>query len=667
MRIPEYNVREMKRYAVVAIALVLAISFGAAVLSVFDRPSEVDYRLARGRALLDAENYLGVLETLRDLPANRAKGLETHSYLGAAYLKLHLYKAAIQEFEEALKLNQRSVDPQIGLASAYIQLGDAAKAVDAATRGTEIEKRSIDAWIGLGRSQWQQQNFAEAEKAALKAREIDTQNPAVSELLLHIYFDQNHPERFQTELDRNANPPQDIQDLAVRFFIRQGQFARAADLTSRYERAALERSIFESELGLKREPERSELYPPLIRNLVSVGRFQEAIDAGKKYRGSLSVDIELGKAFWMTGGKDDAIQSFQRASGGLVHKLPAEIALAVITGDIRHWQEAFRSERPEQDRFMLARLEDVLPNAKPMIRAFIYRYAALFDVSFYNNAAEEALKVLDQDPNNFDALMTISTAYQRIGRSDDALRYLERARESYPRNAEPLSRLANLLLAAEEKDVLKIVGLQEQAVKMEPTNAGYLYNLGWMYDQTGDTAKAIDLYERAIRASRISFEAMNNLALLYGNSDQEDRALALLQQAIRTDPENEAGYFNIANYYIHRHDWRQALDNYQRILSLNPANAVAAVESGRIDLELGNTGDAVENLNHALDIDPHSFDAYMLLSTAYEKMGHTKEAIAAAEEAQRIRPGASEVSAALDRLNAELKAHSATKEKDAHK
>ena len=55
----------------------------------------------------------------------------------------------------------------------------------------------------------------------------------------------------------------------------------------------------------------------------------------------------------------------------------------------------------------------------------------------------------------------------------------------------------------------------------------------------------------------------------------------------------------------------------------------------------------------ALDIDPHSFDAYITLSSAYEKMGHVKEAIAATEEAQRIRPGLSEVNATLDRLNAE--------------
>ena len=40
----------------------------------------------------------------------------------------------------------------------------------------------------------------------------------------------------------------------------------------------------------------------------------------------------------------------------------------------------------------------------------------------------------------------------------------------------------------------------------------------------------------------------------------------------------------------------------------------------------------------------------MLLAMAYEKLNHLKEAVAAAEEAQRIRPSDAEVKALLDRL-----------------
>src|SRR5438132_1580053 len=83
---------------------------------------------------------------------------------------------------------------------------------------TDIEKRSVDAWLALGRAQWQQQNFDQAQQSALKARELDSENSAVSDLLLHVYFDQNQADKFQAELDRNSKPSTATQDLAVRFF-----------------------------------------------------------------------------------------------------------------------------------------------------------------------------------------------------------------------------------------------------------------------------------------------------------------------------------------------------------------------------------------------------------------------------------------------------------------
>src|SRR5437762_7621751 len=207
----------MKRYIVAGWVVLFALVIVAILASYFNRPSETQYRLARGRAQLYTENYLAALQTLRDFPDATKAGPQAHSYLGAAYLKLHLYKAAIKEFEEAIKERPGHSDPWIGLASSYIELGDIQKAIDEAKRATEIEKRSVDAWIALGRAQWQQRNFDEAEKAALKARELDGNASAVSDLLLHVYFDLNQHNKFQAELDRATKPSKPIQDLAVRF------------------------------------------------------------------------------------------------------------------------------------------------------------------------------------------------------------------------------------------------------------------------------------------------------------------------------------------------------------------------------------------------------------------------------------------------------------------
>src|SRR5215813_3804006 len=590
----------MKRYALLAAALVFALIGAAIVLSFFNKPTENDYRLARGRSQLFTENYLAALQTLRDFPASQKRGAEAHSYLGAAYLKLHLYKAAIKEFEEAIKQRPRASDPWIGLASSYIELGDASKAADQAKRATEIEKRSVDAWIALGRAQWQQRNFDQAEKAALRARELDPDHPAISDLLLHIYFDGEQYNKFQAELDRNGKLSRTSQDLAIRFFLAHGQFARTYEYKIRSEREGIERAILEAQLALKRDPSKTDLIPALGKNLVKIGRYEEAINVFAGGKPSNQTYLELGKAYWMTDRKDQAIQAFERASAARLHKLSAEVALAAITGDIKHWQEAYHAERVEQDYFILARLEDLLPKSNHLVLAFIFRYAGIYEPAIYIKAVEEAQKVLDDDPKNFDALMTIGTGYQRIGRLPEAGRYTQQARDLYPKSGEPASRLASLALVSPKPDPQTVISFMDAAVKLEPANPTYLYNLGWMYDRVGETAKASEMYQRAIKASPLSFEAMNNLALIYANSGQSERSLPLLEEAMRTDPENEAVYANTANYYARRHELKQALDNYARAEQMNPYNPTVLVERGRVYLEQSNTDAAIDSLSRAL-------------------------------------------------------------------
>ncbi len=639
----------MKRYVLFAAVLFFIAVSAVLLLSVLKRPTETDYRLAKGRSQLFTENYLAALQTLRDIPDLQKRGSETHSYLGAAYLKLHLYKAAISEFEEAIKARPRESDPWIGLASSYIELGDASKAADQARRATEIEKRSVDAWIALGRAQWQQRNFDDAEKAALKGRELDADNPAVSDLLLHVYFDGDQYDKFQAELDRNGKPSKQSQDLAIRFFLAHGQFVRAYEYKIRSDREGIERAILEAQLALKRDGSKTDLIPALAKNLVKVGRYEDAINVLGD-RASTQSDLDLGKAYWMTDRKDQAVRAFERASASRFHKLSAEVALAAITGDNKHWEEAYHSERLEQDYFILARLEDLLPKSNHLVLAFIFRYAGIYEPALYTKAAEEALKVLDDDPKNFDALMTIGTAYQRIGRLPEAERYTQQARDLYPKSGEPSSRLASIALQKPKPDPQIVISFMEAAVKLDPANATYLYNLGWMYDRVGETAKATEMYQRAIKASPLSYEAMNNLALIYANSGQPERALPLLDEAMRSDPENEAVFANTANYHARRHELKQALDNYARAEQINPYNPTVLVEKGRVYLEQSDTDSAIDSLSHALEADPQSYDAYALLSSAYEKMGHVKEAIAAAEEAQRIRANDPEIQATLERL-----------------
>jgi tetratricopeptide (TPR) repeat protein len=306
----------------------------------------------------------------------------------------------------------------------------------------------------------------------------------------------------------------------------------------------------------------------------------------------------------------------------------------VITNNHRHWVEAFRAEWIEKDYFVLAQLEDLLKTASPLEKALIYRYAGLYDSELLNKAATEALSALKSDPENFEALMTLGTAYSRLGRMDDASRYVQQGADRHPDRAEVWARLGQIAL---QKGDASAQSLFAKAVQLEPANPSYLYNYAWLLDQLDHDSEAVPYYERAIQASSLSFESMNNLALIESAGGRRDRGLALLNRAVASNPENETAYLNRGNYYASSRSWQNALSDYARARVINPANALPTVESARIHIELGRVDIAIDELSSALDVDPAVPDGYELLSTAYTKQGREKEASAAKDEAKRLR------------------------------
>ena len=284
----------------------------------------------------------------------------------------------------------------------------------------------------------------------------------------------------------------------------------------------------------------------------------------------------------------------------------------------------------------------------PDVLSLVWRYAGIFEPAFYNRAVEEGIKLVPPASTDLGILLTMAPAYERLGRLAEAKRYLERAGSRYPDRPEPLARRALLAVWAGESS--GVVESMEEAVALAPSDAGNLYNLGWLYDQIGDLERAESLYRRAIRESDLSFEAMNNLALILSDQGQDAAARELLDRAVLADPGSEAAHFNLARHFADRSEWRPAIKNLDVVLSTNPANTAALIEKGRILVLLGDPEEAIGFLNLALGLDPEAIAAYMLASEAYEKLGRRGLALAAAQEARRINADAPELADKLSRL-----------------
>ena len=613
-----------------------------------ETPERVDYDLARGRALLDGGNLLGALEIIDSAADANPDHVGARTLLGIVRLRMYLYQSAIAEFERATELDSDLAAPWIGLGHAYLALGRIGDAIAASRRATELDAAAQEAWIVLAQARWLDRSYADAEAAALEARNLDAANPEALEALLHIYMDQEEPEKFEALMDEVPDGHRSLNALILSFLVRQGEFRRAWEYRTRSGRRENQLAVLEAELALARNPDQGPLIPQLVRSLVATGRFEDAIGYGRAYGGIEPMNFEMGKAFWLAGDLQNAVRRFEAASRRGIHKLSAEVALAIMTGELEHWHKAFRAEHPEEDYLVLGQLEDVSRSAPKNVEPLIWRYLGIYEPIFYNRAVEVGIQLDEPDASDLNILLTMGTAYERLGRFDEAVRYFERARDAYPSSSEPPARLAMVVIR--RGDVAGVVDLMEQAVSLDETHSGHLFNLGWLHDEMGEDDRAATFYSRSIEASPLSFEAMNNLALIYGNRGQHEEARELLELAIRTDPTSETAYYNLARYYGNRSEWRAALGTYDRVLRINPFNSTALVEQGRIELRLGKLETAVERLNSAVGLDSQLFEGDMLVSSAYERLGFADVALAAVEEARRIRSDDPGLASTLARL-----------------
>ncbi|CAN5308383.1 hypothetical protein BH23BAC1_BH23BAC1_24260 [soil metagenome] len=161
--------------------------------------------------------------------------------------------------------------------------------------------------------------------------------------------------------------------------------------------------------------------------------------------------------------------------------------------------------------------------------AYLYGGIAAQQANKYDEALDHYYKLVDLGYNDVDIYSSIIFLERTHNEDNDkALEALRSARERFPENKDLLKEEINLLIITEKVDEAR--SKLQEAVAQEPDNATLHYNLGFLYDQTGDAEQAINSYAKAVEIDPEYFEANFNIAVNYYN-----KAAELLKQANNMD------------------------------------------------------------------------------------------------------------------------------------
>ncbi len=200
-------------------------------------------------------------------------------------------------------------------------------------------------------------------------------------------------------------------------------------------------------------------------------------------------------------------------------------------------------------------------------------------------------EVLNEKPDNIDALFLLGALYLQQGNYNTACSYFMRT------------------------------------LAIKPDHSMAHCNLGTAFQEAGQIDKAIESYMKSISLKPDYADAHYNLGNALTGLGQLDRAVKSYEQAILYRQDYVDAYYNLGNVHKEQCKLNKALDCFKKAVALKPDHAMAHCNLGSVLQELGLIDEAVSSYKIATTLNPDYSMAYCNLGTAFQELGKIDEAI----------------------------------------
>jgi tetratricopeptide (TPR) repeat protein/predicted Ser/Thr protein kinase len=178
----------------------------------------------------------------------------------------------------------------------------------------------------------------------------------------------------------------------------------------------------------------------------------------------------------------------------------------------------------------------------------------------------------------------------------------------------------------------------DQAIRLDPTQAGAYYGRGLARHYLRDAKGAMNDYEGAIQLDPQHVDAHHKLGLELGQAGDYTQALQHLEEALRLDPDHAQAHCHRAYTLGKLGDWEGAVAGYTDALALNPSNVTWWVNRANARTRARDYRGAIDDCGRALDLDPKLPLALLARGTAKGSLGDHLGAASDFERALELKP-----------------------------
>ena len=295
-------------------------------------------------------------------------------------------------------------------------------------------------------------------------------------------------------------------------------------------------------------------------------------------------------------------------------------------------------------------------------------WVGLARVALHKREDAKAVEVLErylaQHPGDRYALRLLGTAYQRLGRSDEAGYALAVGSAGEPVWPDPWSdQLAEFrvgfaqALKSATSQVLNgqfdaAIPALERLHREQPGDVSLMHQLGLTYVAVGRSADGVALLEEALKRDPDNLESHLRLATAYINVNDDTRALTHAERAVALSPELGRAHVAVGMALWRGGRSSDALSAFERAIRYDPVTLDPLLWMGSILLEAGRSNEAMAYFSRAATRNPTLADAFVGIGLVHVQRREWDDADAALQRAERLGPDNPRIAPARARLEA---------------
>lgn len=171
------------------------------------------------------------------------------------------------------------------------------------------------------------------------------------------------------------------------------------------------------------------------------------------------------------------------------------------------------------------------------------------------------------------------------------------------------------------------VNFFKKAIKLDPHNTTYLYDLAYCLEHTGHFDDCIKVYRKYLDLDPFSEHVWHSLGMVYSKMDSFDKAIEAYEFALAIDEKYATAHFNLANSLANSGQFKKAIDEYLEFNKIENDNVFAYYYLGECYEQINEPLLAKQHYQKAIKIDGKFADAWYTLGCLLKNEGNLEESI----------------------------------------